>query len=120
MLWRSERRRERELAEALAASLDAMRAGSASLEDCLRRYPRLADELEPLLRTAATVQMLGRIAPRDEARSAGRAAFLQAASRKAQPLPVAPVAIARRRPWVAFAPVGVAAALFVVIAVPVL
>ena len=120
MLWRSERRRERELAEALAASLEAIRAGTASLEDCLRRYPRLADELEPLLRTAATVQVLGRVMPREEARLAGRAAFMHAAARRAQPLPAAPVPIARRRPWVAFAPVGIAAALFAAIAVPVL
>src|SRR5579883_677373 len=120
MLWRSERRRERELAEALAASLDALRAGTASLEDCLRRYPRLKDELEPLLRTAATVQLLGRVAPREEARIAGRAAFLQAAARRAQPVPVAPPPLARRRPWVAFAPVGIAAALFAAIAIPVL
>jgi hypothetical protein len=120
MRWRSERRRERELAEALAASLDALRAGSASLEECLRRYPRLAEELEPLLRTAATVQLLGRVAPRDEARIAGRAAFLRAAARKAEPVPAAPVPLMRRRPWVAFAPVGIAAALFAAIAIPVL
>lgn len=120
MLWRSERRRERELAEALAASLDAMRAGTASLEECLRRYPRFAGELEPLLRTAATVQVLGRITPREEARIAGRAAFMQAAARRARPAPIAPVPLVRRRPWVAFAPIGVAAALFAAIAIPVL
>ncbi len=120
MRWRSERRRERELAEALAASLEALRAGSASFEDCLRRYPQLADELEPLLRTAATVQLLGRVAPRDEARIAGRAAFMRAAAHRAQPAAPTPLPLARRRPWVAFAPVGIAAALFAAIAIPVL
>lgn len=120
MLWRSEWKRQRQLAEALSASLDAMRAGTASLEDCLRLYPQLADELQPLLQTSATVQVLGQLAPRDDARVAGRAAFLQAAARRTQPRPAAPVPIARRRPWVAFAPVGIAAALFAAIAVPVL
>ncbi len=120
MLWLSGRRRERQIAEALAASLDAVRGGTATVEDCLRRYPALAAELEPLLRTAATVQVLSRVSPREEARLEGRAALLQAAAKRSQPAAIIPRPVVRRRPWVAFVPAAIAAALFAAIAIPVL
>ncbi|HLZ70624.1 MAG TPA: DUF5667 domain-containing protein [Dehalococcoidia bacterium] len=119
MLGLSGRSRERRLAEALAASLDAVRAGTASVDDCLRRYPAFAAELEPLLRTAARLQVLSRIAPSEEARFAGRAAFLQAAAQRRQPATITPRPVVHRRPWIAFAPAAVAAALFAAIAIPV-
>lgn len=111
---------ERELAAALAASLDAVQSGAASVEDCLLRYPALAAELEPLLRASACVQLLGRVAPTEQARLDARYAFMQAAARRARPAPVVPHPAVQKRAWLALAPAGVAALLFAIIAVPVL
>jgi len=87
----------------------------------LRKDERgVAAELEPLLRTAATVQVLSRVSPREEARLEGRAAFLQAAAKRSQPAAIIPRPVVRRRPWVAFVPAAIAAALFAAIAIPVL
>jgi len=118
MFGLASRQRERRLAEALAASLDAVRAGTSSLDECLQRYPDLAAELEPLLRTAARVEQVARVTPSEAARARARAAFLAEASRRRAP--VTPIAAARRRAWLAFVPAVAAAALFALIAVPVL
>jgi len=40
----------------LANCIDEIRAGKYTLEDCLARYPRLSDELRPLLKLALGIQ----------------------------------------------------------------
>lgn len=114
------RNRDGELAEALAASLDALRNGTSTVDDCLRRFPALAAELQPLLHTAARLEALGRAEPPEAARLTARRAFLDAAAARSRPAPVAPRPVVHRRGWLVFAPVGVAAALFLAIALPVL
>lgn len=112
--------KERRLAEALAASLDALRDGSATVADCLRRYPDLAAELEPLLQTSERLAVLTQVQPPEATRLAARHAFLDAAAARRRPVPIAPRPVVHRRGWLVFAPVGIAAMLFLAIAVPVL
>jgi hypothetical protein len=40
----------------LAECIDDMKAGKASVEDCLNRYPSVRDQLEPLLRVALEIR----------------------------------------------------------------
>jgi len=82
--------REEALAECLA-SLD--RGGS--IEECLARYPELASELEPLLRTVLGLQQAYDVGPRPSFQRAARQRFLATASRRGQ-RPVAVVAPPRR------------------------
>lgn len=112
--------KQRALTEALAASLDAMRSGSASLDDCLQHYPELADDLRPLLETSLRVQALSRVEPSEEVRLNARYAFTQAAANRAQRQPVQLRRPVRRRAWLALAPAGIAALLFALVSVPVL
>ncbi len=112
--------REQALADALAASLDAVRDGAASIEQCLAQHPQFAAELEPLLLIAGQIAVAGRIRPSETAREHARFALLQAAAVKNRPIPIAPRAVVRRRSWLALAPAAVAALLFAAIAVPVL
>ncbi len=120
MLGLHRHNREQALAGALAASLDAVRDGVTSIDQCLSRYEEFAAELEPLLRVAARVQAAGRIEPADDARATARFVLLQAAAAKSRPAPIAPLAVVRRRSWLALAPAAMAALLFAAIAVPVL
>src|SRR5436309_2185073 len=103
MLGLTKRRHERELAEALAGSLNAIGTGAASVGDCLRRYPALASELEPLLRTSARMRPLGQAEPSEQARLQARAAFLQAAAARTEGR-ISPHPAVRRRAWLALAP----------------
>src|SRR6059058_2212100 len=119
MLGLSKRRHERELAEALAGSLDAIHAGTASVDDCLHRYPALAPELEPLLRTSARISPLAQSEPPEKARLQARAAFLQAAAARTEAR-ISPHPAVRRRAWLALAPAAIAAVLFAAVAVPVM
>ena len=72
------------LEEALAECLEAVESGD-SLEDCLTRYPELARELEPLLRTALGLQQLFDVDPRPSFQRAARQRFLTAALRPRRP-----------------------------------
>lgn len=47
--------RNKQVGEVLDRCLARIQAGSATVEDCLRNYPELADQLAPLLRTALQV-----------------------------------------------------------------
>jgi hypothetical protein len=61
--------REQEIREALSACLDRLLAG-ATVEECLRLYPSLARDLEPLLRTASTLlQTTASVSPTPEVRA---------------------------------------------------
>lgn len=111
--------RERALADALAASLEAIRGGTATAEDCLRRYPTLAADLEPLLKTSARLETMQVLGPSEQARLNARYALRQAAARP-RPVPIAPRAVVRRRSWLALAPAAIAAVLFAAIAAPVM
>jgi hypothetical protein len=63
------------------------------VEECLARYPGLAQELEPLLLTALGLQQAYDVGPRPSFQRAARQRFLAAAaSRRQLPLPVAPPA----------------------------
>ena len=81
--------REEALAECLA-SLDK----GGSIEECLARYPELASELEPLLRTVLGLRQAYDVSPRPAFLRAARQRFLATASRRGQqrPLVVAPPA----------------------------
>ena len=57
---------ETHLERALDDCLEALRSGS-SVEQCLQRYPRLAKDLEPLLRTAAALKHLPAPTPSPQA-----------------------------------------------------
>lgn len=46
------------LAQALDRCLDRIQSGSATMEDCLRDYPELAEQLGPLMRTALQAESL--------------------------------------------------------------
>ena len=72
------------LEDALAECLEAVESGD-SLEDCLTRYPELARELEPLLRTALGLQQLFDVDPRPSFQRAARQRFLTAALRPRRP-----------------------------------
>ncbi|MBI4288905.1 MAG: hypothetical protein HY671_10805 [Chloroflexi bacterium] len=61
----------RQLEQVLALCLEDISRG-ARVEDCLARYPHLAGELEPLLRTAIGVQSVTHVAMRPEFRAAAR------------------------------------------------
>jgi hypothetical protein len=77
------------LEEALAECLTSVERGG-SVEECLARYPRLAQELEPLLLTATGLQQAYDVGPRPSFQRAARQRFLAAASRRGRPLAVAP------------------------------
>jgi len=63
-----------------------------SIEECLGRYPGLAQELEPLLLTALGLQQAYDAAPRASFQRAARQRFLAAAARRGRrPLAVAPM-----------------------------
>jgi len=80
------------LEQALAECLTSVERGG-SVEDCLARYPGLAQELEPLLLTALGLQQAYDVGPRPSFQRAARQRFLAAAaSRRQLPLPVAPPA----------------------------
>jgi len=72
------------LEDALAECLEDVENGD-SLEDCLARYPELARELEPLLRTALGLQQLFDVDPRPSFQRAARQRFLTAALRPRRP-----------------------------------
>lgn len=76
------------LEKALALCLDRVEHGE-SLESCLARYPEMARDLEPLLRTALLVRQVSRAAPRPEFMAAARQRLM--ASARSAP--------ARGRPW---------------------
>ena len=74
----------RQLATALDDCLERLRAGD-TLALCLRRYPELADELEPLLSTAARVKVSYQpVAANDPALVRARNRVLAEASRRQQ------------------------------------
>ena len=78
------------LEEALAECLASVERGR-SVEECLARYPGLAQELEPLLLTALGLQQVYDVRPRPSYRRAARERFLAAAARRPRPSPaVAP------------------------------
>ena len=78
------------LEQALAECLTSVERGG-SVEECLARYPRLAQELEPLLLTALGLQQAYDVGPRPSFQRAARQRFLAAAaSRRQLPLVVAP------------------------------
>jgi len=112
--------RERELADALSASLEAIRGGGSSVDDCLQRYSSLAAELEPLLNAGSRMQALSRITPNEQARLNARFALMRSAAASRRPVSIMPRAAVRRRSWLALAPAGIAAVLFAAVAVPVL
>jgi len=69
------------LEEALAECLASVERGR-SVEECLARYPELAQELEPLLLTALGLQQVYDVRPRPSYRRAARERFLAAAARR--------------------------------------
>lgn len=64
--------------QALEECLQALQRGE-SLEACLARHARYADDLRPLLETAAGLRKAGRVAPSAAAQEAGRQLFVQRA-----------------------------------------
>jgi len=77
------------LEEALAECLASVDRGG-SIEECLVRYPGLAQELEPLLLTALGLQQAYDVGPRPSFQRAARQRFLAAAGRRGRrPLAVA-------------------------------
>ncbi len=49
--------------QALDQCLADIRSGSASVDDCLRRYPEFADDLRPLLRMARRLESADEVRP---------------------------------------------------------
>ncbi len=62
--------------EHLNECLEALASGQRTLEDCLARYPKEADRLEPLLRTALSIRGTLSVEPREEFRAAARQRFV--------------------------------------------
>jgi len=94
------------LEQALAECLSSVERGGR-IEECLARYPGLAQELEPLLLTTLGLRQAYDVGPRPSFQRAARQRFLAAAaSRRQLPLPVAPPA--RRFGW-RWAPAAVGA-----------
>ena len=60
----------------LAQCIEDVKSGRSSVEDCLRRYPRLRDELEPLLRIAVTIKPPPEVGPSAAFKSKARARLL--------------------------------------------
>ena len=77
------------LEQALAECLASIERGR-SVEECLARYPGLAQELEPLLLTALGLQQVYDVRPRPSFRRAARERFLAAARRERRTPAVAP------------------------------
>ena len=76
--------------EALNACLERLKRGE-SVYSCLRRYPELADELEPLLQVAvATMRAAESAAPSPSAKARGFARFSEALDARAPSPSVAP------------------------------
>ncbi len=94
--------RRRRLRAALDDCLRSLERGE-SLESCLARYPDLAAELRPLLRTAIVLRQMGEITPRPEAQAATWLRF----SRRAAQMRAARM----RRQWRWLAPAAIAASL---------
>lgn len=65
-------------AELLAGCLDAIRAGSATLDGCLAEHPAEAEALRPLLRLALSLTPAEAAAPDPAFRARARATLLQA------------------------------------------
>ena len=76
------------LEEALAECLTSVERGG-SVEECLARYPGLAQELEPLLLTALGLQQAYDVGPRPSFQRAALQRFLAAASGRRRPRVVA-------------------------------
>lgn len=97
----------RNFEEIFEECLSALLEGRRSVEDCLSLYPSLADELEPLLRTAAEIAPAFDYRPSDAIREEARQRFLAAARRRRQRA----LASARRpsAPWWQWMPLAAAA-----------
>lgn len=84
--------------EALNDCLERLKRGE-TVYSCLRRYPDLADELEPLLQVAvATMRAAESAAPSPSAKARGFARFTEALDARA-PAPSAPPPRRRRFRW---------------------
>ncbi len=73
-----DRQTESELAEALDQCIEMLRRG-ATVEDCLRQFPSLREQLAPLLAVAEEVWRAARLRPSEEFRRAAKARLLAAA-----------------------------------------
>lgn len=111
--------RERKLEEILEECLAAYLEGRRTIDESLSLYPSLADRLEPILRTAATVSdSFAPVSPPTDAMEQGRRRFLaRAAERRRHTVPSASDGLAwRRLTLLAGAGVLTAASLFAVAA----
>jgi hypothetical protein len=76
---------ERDLDRVLAQCLDTLQDGEDTLEGCLARYPSLAGELAPLLRTTAALRALPPIQPSPTFRAVAKTRLLNLlASRRSE------------------------------------
>ncbi len=84
--------------EILDGCLLEVTAGRSSVEDCLSRYPQVAAQLEPLLRSAARVYALPRPSglAAEKRRAIEQQLLSRAAQSKAPATPRRPIASARR------------------------
>ena len=104
---------KRKLEETLEECLAALAGGQSTVEECLALYPELAAELEPLLRTACSLQNVYAVDPSPLYAQAARERFLAAMARRRQKRLVAqPV-----RPFWRWAPAAVGSAALVAFAV---
>jgi len=104
---------KRRLEETLEECLAALAGGQSTVEECLALYPELAAELEPLLRTACSLQNVYAVDPSPLYAQAARERFLAAMARRRQTrLTARPV-----RPFWRWAPAAVGSAALVAFAV---
>ncbi len=75
----------KELEQVLAECIDDIRLGRASVDDCLERYPRLRQELGPLLDMAVRLPPAPDERPSSEFRARARLALQQEISRSKAP-----------------------------------
>jgi hypothetical protein len=68
--------------EALDRSLDEIRFGNASVEDCLAEYPQFADRLRPLLKTSLRLEKTHQVRPSREFRNQLRRQLAQPTKRR--------------------------------------
>ncbi len=71
-------KKSREFEEILNECLERLLLRGESVEQCLARYPELADELKPLLETAIAAKEASVVVPRSEFKARARYQFLSA------------------------------------------
>ena len=89
----------KKMEDILSECIEAVKVGASDIDGCLNRYPSLREELEPLLKIAASIQRPPDIGPSREFKVRARASLMEhihAEGTVTKPWPVGPVVGAKR------------------------